>query len=394
MKSSRVALLGLVLLGCGKKPPPAPVENTTAAPAPAPAPAPAEVMPFSVTYTYKAKVDGSPLMFTLESDGRVDALTLTPPGRYTGKADASLVEDVARYVANPELRALPEKNENGEVPVIEVELFDAKGALWRRYFAGLPPKATAQLFDRLENLQRVAQKPDRPPGVVKIDLTRSPPSGGPVEVLSVNANSLVLKTVDGRPRGLGSVGGADLDVLRAAVGMLERTRATPPGAGTRHVLAIERGDDTRLDLRFEGGVPLVAKPLFDTLAELEAKVKPVADFDEISYRVPIPGKGKKRFQTLTVLPTGKLSLVAEDGTAIGSGEAAIEELWGTFLALVPFEAVTPGKPVGRGEDSLRVKSPSGERELRFDSGEAPPEAKKVVLYLNRFLMQLAPPPPE
>lgn len=388
-----LALMALALLGCGKKPPAPDPAAGQVAPASVAPPRPSEPSPFTVTYTYRGKADAPPLMFIMSSDGAVTAMSTSPPARFVGKTDESTLTDISRLIAEAPLRALPASNTSEPLPIVELELLDAKGVLWRRHFTGSPPEAARVLFNRLENLQTAARKDDRPAGIVQIDVTRTAP-GKPTEVLSVRGNSLVLVTSDGRPKALGKVGGNDLDTLRIAAGMLAPLRPTtaPAGEGTRYALRIQHADDTARDLALDGGIPLAAEPLFKTLDALEAATKPVAQFDKITYQVPVPGKRNSK-QLLTVLPSGALTLTA-DGATIGSGDAAIEDLWGLHAVLVALEAIAPGAPVGRGEETLRVEGPTGVREVRMKSGDAPADAKKVIAYMNRFLIQIGPPLPE
>ena len=129
--------------GCGKKPAPQPVVTTPPPPPPA---RPAEAAPFTVSYTYKGKADTSGLLYTVSSDGAAAATVASPPKRYLGKALPEYVKDLAELLADPELRAIPLRTENGPLPIVEVELIDAKGVIWRRYIAGDPPAAARPLM--------------------------------------------------------------------------------------------------------------------------------------------------------------------------------------------------------------------------------------------------------
>lgn len=385
-------LLSASVLACGKQAPPAPPAPAPGADASTPAPvavAPTEPTPFTITYTYRAKPDGGAMLFRMTSDGKVDAAVQRPAKRFVGQAPETLVGDIARLVAEPTLRGLPESNENGPTPIVEVELQDSKGQLWRRHFTGQRPDAAALLFDRLENLQGQARREDAPPGIMRIIDTRTDPAGAGTEVLTVDANSLVLVTVDGKPKALGRVGESDLDELKIAAGLLERVRPVTGGKGKRHALRIERRDKTSLELTFDGTLPVASDWLFAKLGELEAATKPVALFDEITMRLPRPGKDKTAREQLTMLPTGALTLTSvPDGGALAATDAAFEELWGVHAALVALEALPVGASGKGGEIVLKVTGPAGAREVRMRADDVPPEARKLMNYLTRFAARL------
>lgn len=306
MKTLTTALLALVITsGCGKRPPP-PLPETVAPPPEAVAPRPSEPLPFTLTYTYKAKADGTALTWILKT--RTGASTRRPRCRARTTSARSTRAWSRTSRASSRTRSCarcPRRTTPGRRRWWRLELLDAKGNLWRRHFAGMPPKVTSPLFDRLERLQRAAQREDRPPAVMKLDVTRTPAGGGPVEVISINANSLVLVTADGKPKALGRVGGSALDTLRVTLSVLPQLqpRSRPGRARGSRWRSSWRKNDEASRRASTAACRSFAEPVMQVIAELEAGTKPVATFNEITYQVPRPGKGKKQVQTLTVLPS-------------------------------------------------------------------------------------------
>ncbi|MCC6623627.1 MAG: hypothetical protein IT385_20380 [Deltaproteobacteria bacterium] len=386
----------LALAACGKEPAPAPADAAAGATTPPPGePAPTEPAPFTLSYTFQDRPGAALMVFVLSSDGALTATTDTPPTRYVGKLDAAELENIARLIANPGLRGLPEVNTNGADPIVDLELSNAKSEIWRRRFVGNPPDLAKPLLNRLESWQEAAKREEKPPGLLRLDVTRIEPGATTRDTLTVHGNSLVMVTRDDKAQALGSAAMTDLDRLRVSVSLLEGVRQpVPDPKGPRYEIHLERTDDTTFDLKLEGRVPLALDPLLAHLETLRAATKPVVAFDRFSAEIRTVVDGKKGpVEVLTIDANGALTLTS-NGKPAGTGEAAIQDLWGLRSALVGFEklpAATFPKGAMTTEDIVfKLEGPGAPHTIYTPRYEPAAGAGKLVVVLGRLRKAITP----
>lgn len=395
MKTPRLALLSFLWLiaACGK--------GGDAADVAAPPPKPSEPGPFTFTYVYREKPDADALATVIvTSDGVLSVSEDKPAKHFKAQLDPDKTKRLAELVADPDLRKLTSSDPKAAGPIVEVELLDAKGALWRLRVAGDSPPPMKPVRAFVDGLQTALGKPERPPAVSSLELQRlaagAAKDAPPKEQAKILANTLMMVRADGKPSHYGNVASDALDTLRVGAAALELVKSTPPaaGAGEARVLHFERDDAPAVERRFEGGIPLAAEVFLARVDKMREGVKALAPFTQVTFQSQAMTPKKGPVEVLTVDALGKLALTSDD-KPVATGDAAEDDLFAVYSTLAAVDKVEAAAVVAPGPGEtvriLKVTTDKGTRELKFGD-EAPSGMGRLMKNLADLKATLAPKP--